>query len=61
MITLIATLVAASYLIGLVWMLRSMKRSPEGYEDELGFHEGRCFCEVIDATRDFDTQEKTAA
>ena len=61
MITLIASLVAASYLIGLVWMLRSMKRSPEGYEDEFGFHEGRALGVVIDAAHEFTPREQTAA
>ncbi len=61
MITLIASLVGSAYLVGLVWMLRSMKRSPEGYEDELGFHEGRCLAEVIDASHEFIAQDQRAA
>jgi len=40
LITLIA-LFSVAYLICLTAMLSSMKRSPEGYEDEDGFHLGR--------------------
>ena len=61
MITLIASLIASAYLIGLVWMLRSMQRSPEGYEDELGFHEGRSLGVVIEASHEFISHEKIAA
>ena len=57
MLTLIATLVAAAYVIGLVWMLRSIKRSPEGYEDKFGFHEGRC----LGGVQGFVDREKPAA
>ena len=61
MITIIATLVASSYALGMVWMLRSMKNSPEGYQDELGFHEGRCLGVVIDASDEFGSNDKIAA
>ncbi len=61
MITLIATLAASVYVIGLVWMLRSMKRSPEGYEDESGFHEGRQLGVVIECSNEFLSDEKIAA
>jgi len=61
MITIISTLVASSYVLGLVWMLISMKSSPEGYQDELGFHEGRCLAVVIDASDEFVSNEKIAA
>jgi hypothetical protein len=61
MITIIATLVASAYLIGLVWMLRSMKRSPEGYEDEFGFHEVRRQAVVIESSHEFISDEKIAA
>ncbi len=61
MISIIATLVASAYVIGLVWMLRSMKRSPEGYEDESGFHEGRPLGIVIEASHEFLSDEKIAA
>jgi hypothetical protein len=61
MITIIATLVASAYLIGLVWMLRSMKRSPEGYEDEFGFHEVRREAVVIESSDEFIADEKIAA
>jgi hypothetical protein len=42
-------------------MLVSMKSSPEGYQDELGFHEGRCLAVVIDASNEFGSHEKIAA
>ena len=61
MITLIATLVASTYVISLVLMLRSIKRSPEGYEDELGFHEGRQLGIVIESSNEFLSQQKLAA
>jgi hypothetical protein len=61
MITLIASLIATAYLIGLVFMLRSMKRSPEGYEDEMGFHEGCRLGVVIDGSHEFISQAKHAA
>jgi hypothetical protein len=61
MITIIATLVASAYLIGLVWMLRSMKRSPEGYEDEFGFHEVSRQAVVIESSHEFISEEKIAA
>jgi hypothetical protein len=61
MITIIATLVASAYLIGLVWMLRSMKRSPEGYEDEFGFHEVRRQAVVIESSHEFISDEQIAA
>ena len=61
MITLIASLIATAYLIGLVFMLRSMKRSPEGYEDEMGFHEGSRLGVVIDGSHEFISQAKHAA
>jgi hypothetical protein len=61
MISIIATLVASAYVIGLVWMLRSMKRSPEGYEDESGFHEGRQLGVVIESSHEFLSDEKIAA
>lgn len=61
MITIIATLVASAYVFGLVWMLRSMKRSPEGYEDEFGFHEVRRQAVVIECSNEFRSDDKIAA
>ena len=61
MITLIVSLVAATYISGFVWMLVSMKRSPEGYEDELGFHQGCERAVVVDATQQFAAQDRKAA
>lgn len=61
MITLIAILVASAYVLGLVWMLRSMKHCTEGYEDEFGFHEGRQLGVVIDSSHEFLSDEKMAA
>ena len=42
-------------------MLRSMKRSPEGYEDEFGFHEVRREAVVIESSDEFIADEKIAA
>jgi hypothetical protein len=61
MITIFVILVASAYLTSLVWMLHSLKRSPEGYEDELGFHEGRSLGVVIDASHEFISHEQRAA
>jgi hypothetical protein len=61
MTTLIISLVSVSYLAGLVYMLRAMKRSPEGYEDELGFHEGRAMGVVIEATHEFRPSVESVA
>ncbi len=39
---IVLLIVAAVYLLGLLVLAGAVWRAPEGFEDERGFHEGRC-------------------